>query len=102
MKCCGLHLSIALTDDGSVWTWGSNTDSQLGCPDQAYVPDQAASPQPQMRAVAGPQASCSGASPLLVSAFPNFTSCTSAVQVLTGVVILVAFPPVLDEISATL
>ena len=58
-----LHLSTALTDDGSVWTWGSNTDSQLGWPSQAC--DQGSSPQTQIRAVAGPQASCSGALQLM-------------------------------------
>lgn len=60
-----LALSVALTDDGSVWTWGSNTDSQLGWPNHACPPDQANSPQTHMRAVAGPQASCSGALHLL-------------------------------------
>lgn len=54
------HLSVALTIDGSVWTWGANTDGQLGWPSPACALPQDGSPAIQMRVVVGPQASCAG------------------------------------------
>lgn len=91
MTCCVLHLSIALTDDGSVWTWGSNTDSQLGWPSQACAPEQGSSPQSQMRAVAGPQVFCPGASFTSCLSITHVTKHTSAVPSL--VLLLCFFPP---------
>ena len=49
--------SAALTADGTVWTWGSNTDCQLGRPLQ----EGSASDPNCPRAVAGPGAAHTGA-----------------------------------------
>ena len=48
--------SAALTADGTVWTWGSNTDCQLGRPAQ----EGSASDPNCPRAVAGPEAAHTG------------------------------------------
>ena len=44
--------SAALTADGTVWTWGSNADCQLGLLNPAPSTDESSEPQP----VAGPAA----------------------------------------------
>ena len=51
-----LLFSAAMTADGTVWTWGSNTDCQLGRP----VQQDSASDHSCPRAVAGPEAPLAG------------------------------------------
>ena len=73
---CGAAHTVALTDDGAVWTWGDNGGGQLGRQSRADSPRADSTPAPVPASAL--QGALGGGQPSVVAAGARFSAVYSA------------------------